>query len=145
MVRLVPGSTALPQGTDSALALRINDSARRRPKYRVQIFVYGWNTGQYVANIGSQSEFVSPQGFLNTNGTNTIALAVSAEQSGVGPDSVQLVDQCTVAAGCPLSATRCPTTPPCSADPAAWALPGLPGPHGAARESGLSGGGRSRS
>ncbi|TXS01603.1 beta-galactosidase [Streptomyces sp. col6] len=89
----------LPDGADTALGLRIEDAGGRTDKYRVQIFVNGWNTGQYVNNVGPQQEFVIPSGFLDPHGENTVALAVTAEQSGVGPDSVRLVNQGTVLGG----------------------------------------------
>ncbi|MEV5603573.1 beta-galactosidase [Streptomyces sp. NPDC052299] len=89
----------LPEGADTALALRVEDAGGRTDKYRVQLFVNGWNTGQYVNNVGPQREFVIPSGFLKPHGDNTVALAVTAEQTGVGPDSVRLVEQGTVLGG----------------------------------------------
>ncbi|MDI3422172.1 beta-galactosidase [Streptomyces luteolus] len=89
----------LPEGSDTAVGLRIADNSARADKYRVQIFVNGWNTGQYVNNVGPQQEFVIPSGFLKERGKNTIALAITAEQTGVGPDSVELVDRGTVLGG----------------------------------------------
>ncbi|MEK8142132.1 beta galactosidase jelly roll domain-containing protein [Streptomyces sp. M10(2022)] len=75
-------------GTDTAVG-RIGDAGGKQDKYRVQIFVNGWNTGQFVNNVVPQEEFVIPSGFLKPNGDNSVALAVTAEQSGVGPDSGQ--------------------------------------------------------
>ncbi|MFD8203028.1 beta galactosidase jelly roll domain-containing protein [Streptomyces sp. NPDC003470] len=89
----------LPSGTDTAIGLRIDDAGARADKYRVQIFVNGWNTGQYVNDVGPQQEFVVPSGFLRARGENTVALAITAEQSGVGPDSVRLVHRGTVLGG----------------------------------------------
>lgn len=89
----------LAKGADTPLALRINDDAGKGDRYRVQIFVNGWNTGQYVHNIGPQKEFVIPSGFLKARGENTVALAVTAEEGDVGPDSVEFVDQGTVLGG----------------------------------------------
>ncbi|KRV48371.1 beta-galactosidase [Wenjunlia vitaminophila] len=89
----------LARDTDTAVGLRIEDASGRAAKYRVQIFVNGWNTGQYVNNVGPQNEFVIPSGFLKARGTNTIALAVTAEQPGAGPDAVRLVDRGTVLGG----------------------------------------------
>ncbi|MEU1369808.1 beta-galactosidase [Streptomyces sp. NPDC005803] len=89
----------LPRGTDTAVGLRIDDDSAKADKYRVQIFVNGWNTGQYVNNVGPQKEFVIPAGFLEPQGANSIALAVTAEQTGVGPDAVRLVNQGAVRGG----------------------------------------------
>ncbi|MFD4338031.1 beta-galactosidase [Streptomyces anulatus] len=89
----------LARGTDTAVGLRIADADGRKGKYRVQIFVNGWNTGQYVNNVGPQNEFVIPSGFLKARGSNEITLAVTAEEAGVGPDSVRLVHRGTVLGG----------------------------------------------
>ncbi|WP_239109690.1 beta galactosidase jelly roll domain-containing protein [Streptomyces coelicoflavus] len=60
------------------------------------------------ARVGPQNEFVVPSGFLRARGTNTIALAVTVEQSGVGPDSVELVNQGTVFGGVPAGQNTSP-------------------------------------
>ncbi|WP_406500641.1 beta galactosidase jelly roll domain-containing protein [Streptomyces sp. NBC_00846] len=52
-------------------------------------------------DVGPQKEFVIPSGFLKPHGDNSITLALTAEQSGVGPDSVELVNQGTVLGGVP--------------------------------------------
>jgi len=83
---------------DAAWSLRINDSSGKTDRYRALLYVNGWNTGQYVHDIGPQQQFVIPSGFLKP-GANTIALAVTAEQAGVGPDSVALVNDWTVRGG----------------------------------------------
>jgi Glycosyl hydrolases family 35/Beta-galactosidase jelly roll domain/Beta-galactosidase, domain 2/Beta-galactosidase, domain 3 len=101
----------VPRGTDTAVGLRIEDRAGRRARYRVQIFVNGWNTGQYVNDTGPQREFVVPSGFLRMRGENTIALAVIAEQPGVGPDAVRLVDRGTVLGGVPGGQNPAPSGP----------------------------------
>lgn len=85
-------------GEDAAWSLRINDSSGKTDRYRALLYVNGWNTGQYVHNIGPQQQFVIPSGFLKP-GANTIALAVTAEEAGVGPDSVSLVNDWTVRGG----------------------------------------------
>lgn len=36
--------------------------------------------------MGPQTSFTIPQGFLNLNGENSIALAVAAKEAGSGPD-----------------------------------------------------------
>ncbi|MDN5797961.1 MAG: beta-galactosidase [Intrasporangium sp.] len=85
-------------GTDTAWAIRFDDDGGKAGRYRALLFVNGWNTGQYVNNVGPQREFVIPSGFLEP-GANTVALVVTAEQAGVGPDSVSLVNRWTVAGG----------------------------------------------
>jgi beta-galactosidase len=71
----------LPSTQDVPVGLRFTDDTTRR--YRVLIFVNGWNVGQYVNDVGPQRVFVLPEGFLEHRGENTLALAVwSADASG---------------------------------------------------------------
>ena len=55
------------------------------------LYVNGWNTGVYIGDIGPQSEFTIPAGFLEPNGENTLALWVAAKEAGTGPESIELV------------------------------------------------------
>jgi beta-galactosidase len=64
----------LPKGQDVPVGLRFTDDPTRR--YRVLIFVNGWDVGQYINDVGPQRVFVLPQGILRPQGENTIALAV---------------------------------------------------------------------
>jgi arginine exporter protein ArgO len=56
------------------VGLRLTEEPTRR--YRVLIFVNGWNVGRYINDVGPQRVFVLPQGILRHQGENTIALAV---------------------------------------------------------------------
>ena len=67
-------SLDLPADQDVPVGLRFTDDPNRR--YRVLIFVNGWNLGQYLNNVGPQQVFTLPQGILRHHGQNTIALAV---------------------------------------------------------------------
>ncbi|MGW1808919.1 beta-galactosidase [Streptomyces sp. NPDC002078] len=64
----------LPHGQDTSLGLTFTDDPSR--KYRATIFVNGWQVGNYVNYLGPQSTFPVPNGILNPNGSNTIAIAV---------------------------------------------------------------------
>ncbi|MEU4526258.1 beta-galactosidase [Amycolatopsis sp. NPDC024027] len=64
----------LPRGQDTSLGLTITDGPARQ--YRALIFVNGWQLGQYVNYLGPQHSFPIPNGILNPNGRNTIAVAV---------------------------------------------------------------------
>jgi beta-galactosidase len=64
----------LPADQDVPVGLRFTDDPARR--YRVLVFVNGWNLGQYVNDVGPQRVFTLPQGILRHHGENTIALAV---------------------------------------------------------------------
>ncbi|MFC6704559.1 glycoside hydrolase family 35 protein [Flexivirga alba] len=97
-----------PQGEDASWSLRFNDASGKSDRYRALLYVNGWNTGQYVHNIGPQQQFVIPAGFLKP-GANSIALAITAEQAGVGPDSLTLVNDWTVRGGVGGKANTSPT------------------------------------
>ncbi|MDT4933447.1 MAG: hypothetical protein QOK11_1339, partial [Pseudonocardiales bacterium] len=64
----------LPKGQDTSVALNITDAASRH--YRALIFVNGWQLGRYINDVGPQHDFPIPNGILNPNGSNTIAIAV---------------------------------------------------------------------
>jgi beta-galactosidase GanA len=67
-------SLNLPHGQDTSLGLTLTDDPSR--KYRATIFVNGWQVGNYVNYLGPQHTFPVPNGILNPNGHNTIAVAV---------------------------------------------------------------------
>ncbi|KFZ09594.1 hypothetical protein V501_05524 [Pseudogymnoascus sp. VKM F-4519 (FW-2642)] len=48
--------------------------------YRVQLWVNGYQFGKYANNIGPQSSYPVPQGILNYNGQNWIAVELWAQQ-----------------------------------------------------------------
>jgi beta-galactosidase GanA len=64
----------LPPGQDTSLGLTIADTSSR--KYRAEIFVNGWDMGNYVNYVGPQHSFPIPNGVLNPHGTNDIKIAV---------------------------------------------------------------------
>jgi beta-galactosidase GanA len=86
----------VPAGDDASLGLTIGDPTRPRSggQYRVLIFVNGWNMGQYAGAIGPQHTFVLPNGVLNPNGQNTLALAVTS--AGGAGDSLEGVGLTTL-------------------------------------------------
>ena len=64
----------LPHDQDTSLGLTITDDASRR--YRAMLFVNGWEIGNYVNYRGPQHSFPVPNGILNPNGHNSLAIAV---------------------------------------------------------------------
>ncbi|MEU6380324.1 beta-galactosidase [Streptomyces sp. NPDC046909] len=93
--------TAVPSGTDASVALTLDDDPKRA--YRVQIFLNGWNMGQYVNDVGPQHRFVLPNGVLRTRGTNTLALAVLSDgTTDAGPKDVRLTLLGATAGGVPV-------------------------------------------
>jgi beta-galactosidase GanA len=102
---------AVPAGTDTALALQIHDAKfdnGRQSYARAVIYVNGWNTGTWVGNVGPQSRFTIPSGFLNKSGENTIAIALTTERDAQGPDSITLVDRGTSLGGVPTTLNTAP-------------------------------------
>jgi beta-galactosidase GanA len=92
----------VPQGTDASIGLTLTDTATRA--YRVQIFLNGWNLGQYINDVGPQHTFVLPNGILHTNGTNTLALAVLRDgTTPSGPGTVELTLLGSAAGGVPIT------------------------------------------
>jgi beta-galactosidase GanA len=89
----------IPAGVDASLGLTISDEASK--SYRAQIFLNGWNVGQYVNGVGPQSTFVLPTGLLNLTTTNTLAIALLAGGSTGGLGSLSLTNLGTVAGGPP--------------------------------------------
>ncbi|MEU6222958.1 beta-galactosidase [Streptomyces sp. NPDC047042] len=80
---------AVDPGVDASIGLVLADDPGRA--YRVQIFLNGWNMGQYVNDVGPQHTFVLPNGVLRTRGANTLALAVLSDGTTVsGPGEVRL-------------------------------------------------------
>ncbi|WP_405737568.1 beta-galactosidase [Streptomyces sp. NBC_00028] len=80
---------AVPAGVDASVGLTLEDDPKRA--YRVQIFLNGWNMGQYVNDTGSQHTFALPNGILRTRGSNSLALAVLSDgTTEAGPKDVRL-------------------------------------------------------
>ncbi|KAH9948330.1 glycoside hydrolase superfamily [Amylocystis lapponica] len=81
---------ALPAGTDTLMSFQFDTSDQ---PYRALLFVNGWNYGKRVANIGPQTKYPVPQGILDYNGTNTLAVALWAlEDTPVSPTLDLVVD-----------------------------------------------------
>ncbi|KAJ7133272.1 glycoside hydrolase family 35 protein, partial [Mycena epipterygia] len=63
------------------------------PAYRALLFVNGWMMGKRVANLGPQAKFPVPQGILDYQGENTVAVALwSMEDAPVSPRLRLVVD-----------------------------------------------------
>jgi Beta-galactosidase jelly roll domain/Beta-galactosidase, domain 3 len=92
----------VPRGVDASLGLTISDDSSK--SYRAQIFLNGWNIGQYINNVGPQHTFVLPAGILDQRGRNTLAIAVLADGTTPGGlGSATLANLGTVAGGVPVS------------------------------------------
>ncbi|MFI8202348.1 beta-galactosidase [Streptomyces sp. NPDC085937] len=92
---------------DASVGLTLEDDPERA--YRVQIFLNGWNLGQYVNDVGPQHTFVLPNGILRARGSNTLALAVLSDgTTPAGPHTVRLTLLDAVRGGVPVE----PVDPP---------------------------------
>jgi beta-galactosidase len=91
-------SLEIPSGQDVPIALHLGAAAGVHD--RVLIFLNGWDVGQFVSDLGPQTDFVLPAGILHADGSNTLALAVwspVAGQGGLG--QVSLVAKGSYASG----------------------------------------------
>ncbi|KAH9915075.1 glycoside hydrolase superfamily [Fomitopsis serialis] len=81
---------SIPEETDTLISFQFDTTNQT---YRALLFVNGWNYGKRVANIGPQTKYPVPQGILNYQGTNTIAVALWAlEDEAVAPTLDLVVD-----------------------------------------------------
>jgi len=101
----------IPRQDDASLGLTIGDPSTPQGTgdYRALIFVNGWNMGQYIADVGPQHTFVIPNGVLNPDGNNTLAIAVTSDGgAGNGLEQVQLTNLGTVSGGVPVKLDESP-------------------------------------
>ncbi|WP_033260788.1 beta-galactosidase [Amycolatopsis vancoresmycina] len=110
-------SMRVPRGQDTSVGLTIGDPAKPRSggRYRVLVFLNGWNVGQYIGDVGPQHTFALPDGILDAHGRNTVALAVTSDGgAGNGLERVVLTDLGSARGGVPVR----PVTSPGFAAPA---------------------------
>jgi beta-galactosidase GanA len=101
----------IPSVDDASLGLTIGDPSvpQSSGNYRALIFLNGWNMGQYIADVGPQHTFVIPNGVLNPDGRNTVAIAVTSDGgAGNGLEKVALTNLGTVRGGVPLTINESP-------------------------------------
>ncbi|WP_217140467.1 beta-galactosidase [Streptomyces sp. AC627_RSS907] len=96
----------VPPDVDASVGLVLDDAPER--DYRVQVFLNGWNMGEYVA--GGPHTFVLPGGVLRTRAAaNTLALAVLAGGgTASGPGTVRLKLLGSAAGGVPVTPVASP-------------------------------------
>lgn len=98
----------LPTGYDIPLAFNFGNTTMdgSTANYQAQLFVNGFQFGKYINNIGPQLSFPVPQGILNYQGTNWVAVEIWARQS----NGAKLA-KFTLEAGVPvLTALKSPRT-----------------------------------
>ncbi len=92
---------------DASVGLVLEDDPGRA--YRVQLFLNGWNMGQYINDVGPQHTFMLPNGILRTRGANTLALAVLSDgTTPSGPGEVRLTLVGAARGGVPVEAVESP-------------------------------------
>ncbi|KAL7621478.1 hypothetical protein AAE478_008801 [Parahypoxylon ruwenzoriense] len=80
----------VPAGYDVPLSF-VFANTTAGANYRCQLFVNGWQFGKYVANLGPQTNFPVPEGILNHDGVNTVALTLwSLDEGGANLDGFSL-------------------------------------------------------
>jgi len=110
----------LPAGQDTSVGLTITDDTARQ--YRAQIFVNGWEVGNYVNYRGPQTSFPVPNGILNPHGTNDIKIAVwNLDGSTGGLGTVALTDYGSYTSSLPTTLNEAP-----SYDATTYAMPAAP-------------------
>ncbi|RAL03867.1 glycoside hydrolase family 35 protein [Aspergillus ibericus CBS 121593] len=73
---------SLPEGYDIPLSVVftnttvLNSTDESPAQFRTEIFVNGWQFGKYINHIGPQTRFPIPEGILNYNGSNYLALTI---------------------------------------------------------------------
>ena len=103
-----------PAGQDVMLRLNVHSkrfNKGRQDDARTVMFINGWNVGTWVGNVGPQKSFTIPAGFLNRNGKNEIAIAVTAEAAGYGPETIQLAPVGNWLGSVPDVPNKAPTYP----------------------------------
>ncbi|KKY27463.1 putative beta-galactosidase e [Phaeomoniella chlamydospora] len=97
----------IPAGYDVPLSFNFTNTTssnttdtNKAPAYRIQLYVNGYQFGKYVNNIGPQTSYPVPQGILNHNGKNYIALTLWAlEDDGAKVEGLQLTKDLVVQSG----------------------------------------------
>ncbi|KAF8204850.1 glycoside hydrolase family 35 protein [Pholiota molesta] len=74
-------SLNIPDGVDYPLSFVVSNSTTN-PHFRSQIYVNGYQFGKFVNHIGPQKSFPVPQGILNYQGQNTLAVSLWAADAG---------------------------------------------------------------
>lgn len=75
----------LPSNQDNPLYVTFDDPDDVA-SYRAFVFVNGWQFGRYVSNLGPQSRFPVPEGIMNHQGENWLALVIWALEGPVKPN-----------------------------------------------------------
>ncbi|KAG9078085.1 hypothetical protein FRC06_008540, partial [Ceratobasidium sp. 370] len=87
-------SLNIDQATDAAIAFRFE---RTTSRYRVMLYVNGWQFGRFTSNFGPQTVYPIPEGILNHRGENDVLMTLwSLDESGAKVANVELVSTSVV-------------------------------------------------
>ncbi|KAL2838092.1 glycoside hydrolase family 35 protein [Aspergillus pseudoustus] len=67
---------SIPAGYDVPLSIVFKNETAGPAKFRATFYVNGWQFGKYVNNVGPQTRFPVPEGILNYDGDNYLALVI---------------------------------------------------------------------
>ncbi|KAI2615197.1 glycoside hydrolase family 35 protein [Hypoxylon sp. NC1633] len=77
---------------DIPLAFAFTNDTAASGAYRAQLYVNGWQFGKLSSNVGPQTVFPVPEGILDYNGPNYVAISLWAlEQGGAKIPALELV------------------------------------------------------
>ncbi|KXL47480.1 MAG: glycoside hydrolase family 35 protein [Acidomyces sp. 'richmondensis'] len=98
----------IAEGWDVPMGVAFTNNTASTGLYRLDFYVNGYQFGKFVPNLGPQFEFPVPQGILNYNGKNTLAMVFWAlEEGGAKLGSIELKPKAIV-----LSALKTPASSP---------------------------------
>lgn len=93
----------LPAGYDIPLSFQFANTTANGSavlNYRAQLYVNGYQFGKYVNNIGPQLSYPVPEGILDYNGRNFIAISLWAlDAEGARLEDLRLVPTATIQSG----------------------------------------------
>ncbi|KAM0718146.1 hypothetical protein Q7P37_006478 [Cladosporium fusiforme] len=94
----------MPDGYDIPLSFVFANSTERPQAFRAQLYVNGWQFGKYTAalvhHLGPQTKFPVPQGILNYEGANYIAVTLWAQETeGAKLEGLELVADVAIQSG----------------------------------------------
>ncbi|GAQ42660.1 hypothetical protein AtubIFM55763_008264 [Aspergillus tubingensis] len=95
----VPDGYDVPIGVVFENSTTVGDGSEPA-RFRSELFVNGWQFGKYVNHIGPQSSFPVPEGILNYNGSNYLALTIWAmDENSFKLDGLRLQANAVVQSG----------------------------------------------
>ncbi|KAH7010369.1 glycoside hydrolase superfamily [Ilyonectria destructans] len=92
----------MPYGYDIPLSFAFAPAVEKNETaaFRCQLFINGYQFGEYINNLGPQTNFTVPEGVLNYNGQNTVALTLWAlEEAGARLKGFELLANRVIQSG----------------------------------------------